>query len=376
MIITFFNPFSLRFGGGAERWLLEVSRRFCERGHQVNVISLSYASELKLNHCGKNSYFHYSELPYIKLPRGNPFPSIFSIKPIMKQFTESDLVYFNIYAPNELFLRLFSKRLRTPLIGGFHTFIQNRIALQNVYTFIMKYSLRSFDAFHVLNNHLLRLLKEWKCENVHLISNGVDTSTFSLCKHPSDENLFNVLFVGRLSKAKGIETLIRVINDVNHNTDLTDIRFTIVGTGPMRSFIESFAKKNRNVKYLGFIPHDKISKVYKNASMFLYPSFVENMPLCVLEAQSCGLPVVGSNIPGLSDLIINRRMGVLYRIDDVKGFSKAIRSYYDLYYKSPNEYDFLCRTIRSHIVNNYDWSIIMDKLEIMFEQSSQLYSTG
>ena len=91
------------------------------------------------------------------------------------------------------------------------------------------------------------------------------------------------------------------------------------------------------------------------------------MPLRLLEAQSCGLPIVGSRIPGISDVVIEGVTGYLVRMRDVNEFVTSIIKYYELWRDSPKEYYELNKKIREYIRRNYDWSIIIPKLEKMFE---------
>ena len=92
---------------------------------------------------------------------------------------------------------------------------------------------------------------------------------------------------------------------------------------------------------------------------------MEGMPRSLLEAQSCGLPAVGSRIPGISDVIINEENGHLIRIGDVKGFAKAIEKWYELWRSSPEAYRKLNKKVRDHIKKNYDWSIVIEMMEKM-----------
>lgn len=368
MIVTFYDPMNMRFGGGGERWLFEVSKRLSQRGHEVNIINLKYTPMVNWRDFECGGYFNYFELPYVKLPRGFPFPSLSSVSRMVREFNNSDIVYFYADAPNELFLKIFASRIRSSLIGGFHTFMQRKITLQKLYTFIMKYSLKVFDAFHVLNTYLLRLLQDWGYKEVFFLPNGVDTLTFKLCNDPANSPTFNVLFSGRLSEEKGVDVLIKIIRQINENSNFHDIRFIIVGTGPLKSLVRSTVKKYSNVEHKVRLSHNNMPRVYKNSSMLLLPSYSEGMPLSILEAQSCGLPVVGSNIPGVKDVVIYGETGALSRVGSVDEFVEGIKRYHKLWRASPNEYYSLCKKIRKHVVENYDWTIIIDEFEKMLRQ--------
>jgi glycosyltransferase involved in cell wall biosynthesis len=368
MIITFYDPMSIRFGGGGERWLLEVSKRLYERGHEVNLISLKYAPELNQPNFEYSDYLHYLELPYIKLPRGFPVPSLSSINLVTKKFNDSDVVYFYVCVPNEVVLRIFKSKLRSPLIGGIHGFLRYEIPVQRLYIYFIKHSLKVFDAFHVLNSDTKNLIKNWGYQNVYLIPNGVDTRLFQSCDSPTHSSYFNILYTGRLATIKGTDILIKIIHYLNEKSNIRNINFTIVGTGPIKGLVTNLTRKYNNVRYLGFIHSTTtLARIYQEAHLFLIPSRTEGLPLSLLEAQSCGLPVVGSKIPGISDVIIDGKTGHLINVGDIKSFAEVIEKYYELWRNSPQQYSKLNRTIREHIVKNYDWSIVIDRLEKMFQ---------
>jgi len=96
-----------------------------------------------------------------------------------------------------------------------------------------------------------------------------------------------VLFVGRLSRRKGMSFMIDVIEKVLSEQDMT---FLLVGDGPYGE--ELTQRFNLSVITPGQVPHSRIDEYYKAADMFVHPSPFEGVPLVILEALSCGLPVV------------------------------------------------------------------------------------
>lgn len=107
------------------------------------------------------------------------------------------------------------------------------------------------------------------------------------------------LFVGRISDEKGMPFLAEVIRSVLPQQDM---RFVLVGEGPyMQDLKEEFGEF---VILPGQIPHNRIHLYYKSADMYVHPSAYEGIPLVILEALSCGLPVVArpaGDIPFILD---------------------------------------------------------------------------
>ena len=100
----------------------------------------------------------------------------------------------------------------------------------------------------------------------------------------------------------------------------------------------------------------------------IVPSRSEGMPLRLLEAQSCGLPAVVSALDGMSLLVKNGVNGAVCNPNDIFDFANKIQEYYVIWNKSPNDYYKLNKSIRSPIIENYNWEKVSNKIEKMFEK--------
>ena len=330
MKICFFVSKSLSTGGGAENWIIKVSLDLIKH-HEVTIVGQRYApmKRLDITELLSSERISYEEIPCIKPPRGVALPIPFYIDRLVNLFNSSDLVYVVIPSPPiEVLFYLLKKSFKSRLIAGFHGFLRSDILLQKLYMPIFTKLLEMFNAYHVLNIGTHTWLQKLGFNNIFYIPNGVNTRIFPLCNNPSSSWSFNILFTGRLTEDKGADTLIEIIQYVNEKLRAQDIKFTIAGSGPYENEIRVVAQKYKNVNYLGFVNPKAMPSVYMNANLFFIPSKTEGMPLSLLEAQSCGLPVVGSKIAGISDVIINGKTGYLVNVRDVKGFVKAIKKYY------------------------------------------------
>jgi glycosyltransferase involved in cell wall biosynthesis len=110
------------------------------------------------------------------------------------------------------------------------------------------------------------------------------------------ENKFTVIFVGRLIRKKGIRLLVKVANS------LPQINFLFIGSGPESNFMSQ--QNKTNIKYLGFVPNNKLINYYNTADIFCIPSlYEEGFGRVVMEAVACGLPVIGSNKGGIKEAL-------------------------------------------------------------------------
>ena len=146
-----------------------------------------------------------------------------------------------------------------------------------------------------------------------------------------------------------------------------DIVFRIVGIGPLRHCIEKLTTKYNNVLYLGYLNKEKLVVEYNRSHVILITSKIENMPLTLLEASSCGLPVVTSAVPGVIDVIETIKHGIFVRSNNIEDYIKGIIYFYKIWKEHPELYFEIRRQIRKRLITNYDWNIIVNKIEKMFK---------
>ena len=124
-----------------------------------------------------------------------------------------------------------------------------------------------------------------------------------------------VLYFGRFSKEKGIDTLIRVCKK------LPDVQFFFAGTGPLKSELSGIA----NIKNVGFQRGEALEKLIREARFSVYPSeWYENCPFSVMESQMYGTPVLGANIGGIPELIEVGKTGALFESGDADDLKEKI----------------------------------------------------
>jgi glycosyltransferase involved in cell wall biosynthesis len=130
-----------------------------------------------------------------------------------------------------------------------------------------------------------------------------------------------VLFAGRISKEKGVGTLLDAASR------LGEVRFVIAGEGPLLDVFRSLAEERRlsNVDFVGYVKGDALEDLLRGAGCVVVPSVsYENLPLSILEAFARGKPVVGSKCGGIPELVIDGVTGYLFEPDDADSLAGAI----------------------------------------------------
>jgi glycosyltransferase involved in cell wall biosynthesis len=192
------------------------------------------------------------------------------------------------------------------------------------------------------------------CKDIKIIPSGVDNIICKSKTNLTDNNKFVVLFVGVCRETKGILDFIKIIEVCNKNND------RIVGRVIGKAFSEKEELAINNAVNSGILIYEGVktgsikNQIFCDSNLFLFPTFFEheNFPTVILEAFSCGLPVIATQWRGVSDQIIDGKNGYIHPIHDILGMSNSILtiSHDDLLHQT------LSRNARLDYLQNYSIS--------------------
>ncbi|CEL25138.1 glycosyltransferase [Methanobacterium formicicum] len=162
-------------------------------------------------------------------------------------------------------------------------------------------------------------------DKIDVIPFGVDTDFFRPLEVYKDENIFQILSVGYLIERKGFEYLIRAMPLVleKHN----QARLKIVGSGPLESKLKELIYEldlGDEVEIVKNVSDEELLMIYNSSDLFVLPSIVdsqgntEGLGVVLLEAMACGLPVIGSDVGGIPDVINEKWTGFLVRPKNIQ----------------------------------------------------------
>ncbi|HAT4212233.1 glycosyltransferase family 4 protein [Clostridium perfringens] len=129
-----------------------------------------------------------------------------------------------------------------------------------------------------------------------------------------DKNDLLIAFVGRLTEVKGIYNLIEILKKIDKKNK--NVKFIVIGEGVLKEeFNNAIYKYNlENVELLGF--KQNIIEYLPSCDFLIMPSNMEGIPITILEAMSCSVPCIASNVGGIPE-IINDKNGILYSNSDL-----------------------------------------------------------
>ena len=190
-----------------------------------------------------------------------------------------------------------------------------------------------------------------------LIPMGVDMDRFAPA--PKSKRLIKkhklrgltILFVGRLTKEKGLDKLVDAIGLLKNEKNYT---LLVVGEGPEKATIQQQAVRlglKSRVVFAGWVPQDKLTEYYTTADIMVGPSLHEALGLVFIEAAACGLPVLATNTGGVKDVVKHDVTGLLIDQPEPELIAQELRPILT----KPAALKRLSKNSRAHVVKNYSW---------------------
>ena len=158
-------------------------------------------------------------------------------------------------------------------------------------------------------------LKTSPNQQIKVIYNGVDTNFFKPAKNIVSKK-FTLVSTGRLISRKGYDYLIQSVEGLN-------LKIVLVGDGPEREYLKKLSKEKKvAVEFKGVLSKELVLKELQKANTFVLPSLNEGMSNSALEAISCSLPVILTDVGGSSELI--NKNGFIIKPKDKHSLRKSV----------------------------------------------------
>ena len=193
-------------------------------------------------------------------------------------------------------------------------------------------------------------------ENITIIPNYIDIDNFK-----RDSKIIRkeeILIIGRLTKQKNIEQLFKVISNCKYKINL-------IGEGNTHYYKKLSKKYQLNVKFIKKIDNNQLSEYFNKCCLYIIYSLYEGNPKTLLEAMSCEVPVIGSNVDGINELIINKVNGLLVDLGDPE-----INNYIKKIIENKKYRENLGENARKAIIENNSLKSTIEKLLITYYDKS------
>ena len=186
----------------------------------------------------------------------------------------------------------------------------------------VKKTLDKCDAIIALSEYWKKFFQlEFNCKKVEIIKNVITAPSIM----PKDHKVFTLLFLGLISRNKGIYDLLDVIEE-HKNEFIGNLKLKVGGNGDVNNLIQLITKKGIYdiVSYEGWVSGDKKTELLNESDVYVLPSYKEGLPISILEAMSYSLPVISTCVGGIPEIILNGENGYLINPGDKEALYDAI----------------------------------------------------
>jgi teichuronic acid biosynthesis glycosyltransferase TuaC len=366
--------------GGIERVVYEQCKRLIQKQFEPMVLTHRNYTARKYVYDGIKVQCYDSLNVGFRLGIPYAIPQVSSFKTFLETVKSNDLIHVHGHPYLSSFLAAkIAKRYSKPLVLTQHnTFIEyNNIwdTAEKVNDLaIGKQVLNEANKIIVVSDATKKYVLSLGAnpEKVEVLHNGVDLNRFkplSEVKHQmrkklgisKDANV--VLTVRRIVYKNGIDTLLESAEiAVKRNPKLV---FVVVGKGPdseeVKEKIGQLRMQN-NFKLTGFVSDEDLPLYYNIADLFALPSKSgEGLPLVVLEAMSCGLPVIATNVGGTSE-VMSKDYGKLVPPNSPDSLAEALVEF------SRKDVAALKKDLRAMMEEKYSWDKNVEKLSEIYKE--------
>lgn len=245
---------------------------------------------------------------------------------------DCDLIHVHWPVPHAIGAIFAKKILRIPFINTIHG-AEVYVAKRYHFNWALRMSVRQSAVSTVNSTGTLKACLDAGCKKDRfvLIYGGVDTDFYRPQLVKKKASRFEIISVGSLIERKGHEYLLEAFSDFAKTNKKSHL--TIIGFGPREKLLKDRIKKGNlenQVTILTSVSNEKLLELYNRADLFVLSSVkdslgdTEGMGTVFLEAMACKLPVIGTKVGGIPDIVHDKKNGLLVAEKDTKELAKAI----------------------------------------------------
>lgn len=248
-----------------------------------------------------------------------------------------DIIHAHSVIPTGLIGVIVAKIIRKPVFITIHGMDVTNFENHHIYNRLISFSLKNCNKAITVSEYLANMIVSLRTnqDNIIILRNAVNQNRFRPFKNKKlrkqykiNEEDILIVFVGYLDVFKGIFELIDVFFEISKRNN-RNLKLMIIGTGPKEDQLKIKVLNlglKKSVIFTGEIPPIEIHEYYQSADIFILPSHNDagGPPLVFIEAMACGLPVIGTEVGGIPEGIINGINGFIVPPKNVDELTKKL----------------------------------------------------
>lgn len=330
-------------------WLVELLRRLHARGHEIDVLTSSYRGLGDQDHQGIRVHrFRYFFARWERLTHEETAPDrirrspLYAVMPLfflvagmrrarqLARRERYDVVHVHWPMPMALLGWAARRAHRTPMVTTFYgielRWVQSRLFFLR---WLVRWAAKASAQAVAISTYTARELRKFADVPIEVIPYTAELAPPTSVREVTGPDQ-SILFVGRLIERKGVSHLIRALGTVRGRTPA---RLVVIGDGPERTRLERLAQDlglRDKVEFRGRVSDEELRQAYASAAAFALPSVLdarqdtEGLGVVLLEAMNYSVPVVASDIGGITDIVQHERTGLLVPPGDETALAAAL----------------------------------------------------
>ncbi len=347
--------------GGVEIHVKLISEELAKRGFDVEVVCTD----------PRGTYPKEEEIHSVKIRRFRaiaPNESYFFAPQISNYIknTSCDVIHVHNYHALPALFSAFAKRNRkfifTPHTFGFGKIEFSRRFLLTFYKPLGRYVFNKSDLIISISKIERKFIETnfGSYEKIYYIPSPIKIEKVN--RNRCNNETINIVYVGRLSKEKNVDVLIRSFKRVKQIYPMS--RLYILGSGPLEQYVRNLIKVEEGIFLLGRLTHEKVMKFLDTADLFVLPSKFEVLPLSILEAMSKQVPVIVTPVGELPHILRHKKTCLFVKINDYKDLANKIINIIE----NKNLAKKLAKNARKYVEKNHDITKIINKYIKIYEE--------
>ncbi len=366
--------------GGSGVVATELGKALARRGHEIHFIA--YAPPQRLTHVTEHIYFHEVRVNTYPLFEYPPYSLALTSKMIdVVKHEQLDLLHVHYaipHATSAVLARqiLACEGIHIPVVTTLHGTDITLVGQDPSFAPVVTHAINASDGVTAVSDYLRRETHgHFEVEReIEVIPNFVDTDRFTRQQKghfkqaiaPNGEKL--LIHVSNFREVKRAGDVVHVFHRLHEgglNGNGPGVKLLLVGDGPDRPAAEALARElgvYGDVRFLG--KQEPIEEILSVADVFLMPSGSETFGLAALEAMSCGVPVVSSDIGGLPELNVHGETGFLCPLADIDCLTDATHRILT----DSTLHERMAKAARQRAVEQFDIDRIVPQYEGFYQQ--------
>jgi glycosyltransferase involved in cell wall biosynthesis len=349
-ILHIVTAFPRHVGDPIAPWLVQLLHRLRERGHHIEVLASSYKGLHDHDHDGIRVYrFRYFPARWERLTHEETAPDrmrrslLYAVMPLffllggmrrawqLAHRERYDILHVHWPMPMALVAWAARRARRIPMITTFYgvelRWVQSRLPFLR---WLIRWAARASAQAVAISTYTARELRKLVDVPTEVIPYTAELPPPPSRSAETPRAERSILFVGRLVERKGVNHAIRALGIVRQRTPA---RLVVIGDGPERTRLEQLARDvgvAAHVVFRGRVSDEELRQAYAAADVLVLPSVLdarqdtEGLGVVLLEAMNYSVPVIASDIGGITDIVQHQRTGLLVPPGDAAALADAL----------------------------------------------------